>query len=81
MCEMFSILACFQAVLLYVREPFETVYTALMLDIPTLNGLLRAVRGRSNLTLHLVKKGKKGGGGWLLYEKCKKNCVCVCGGG
>ncbi|GFO13319.1 DNA-binding protein elf-1 [Plakobranchus ocellatus] len=51
-------------VLLYVRERHETVYTALMLDVPSLHGLLRAIEQKYAIAPSKVKnfykKSRKG---------------------
>ncbi|RUS90145.1 hypothetical protein EGW08_002112 [Elysia chlorotica] len=51
-------------VLLYVRERHETVYTALMLDVPSLSGLLRSIEQKYSIAPSKVKnfykKSRKG---------------------
>ncbi|XP_059157789.1 uncharacterized protein LOC131942094 isoform X2 [Physella acuta] len=53
-----------QKVLLYVREQHENVYTALMLEIPTLHGLLRSIEQKYSISpskvKNLYKKSRKG---------------------
>uniref|UniRef100_A0A2C9JH45 Grh/CP2 DB domain-containing protein n=1 Tax=Biomphalaria glabrata TaxID=6526 RepID=A0A2C9JH45_BIOGL len=51
-------------VLLYVREHHEEVYTALMLEIPTLHGLLKSIEQKYSISpsrvKNLYKKSRKG---------------------
>ncbi|BFY99264.1 hypothetical protein BsWGS_02303 [Bradybaena similaris] len=53
-----------QKVLLYIRESHETAYTALMLEIPTLHGLLRSIELKYSIApskvKHVYKKSRKG---------------------
>ncbi|CAG5118550.1 unnamed protein product, partial [Candidula unifasciata] len=53
-----------QKVLLYIRERHEAAYTALMLEVPTLHGLLRSIELKYSIApskvKHVYKKSRKG---------------------
>ncbi|XP_005105876.3 grainyhead-like protein 1 homolog [Aplysia californica] len=53
-----------QKILLYVRERHEQAYTALMLEVPTMSGLLRSIEQKFSIppskVKNLYKKSRKG---------------------
>ncbi|XP_062592697.1 protein grainyhead-like isoform X2 [Saccostrea cucullata] len=56
----------YQKVLLYVRERHESVFTALMLRIPTLHGLLQAVEEKYGIPTSNIK---------ITYKRSKKGII------